>query len=371
VTAPLAVVSGAAGFIGWHTLCALQSLGADSVALARTDKWALPSDDKPKVYIHCAGVNRASDEEVSAGNLDAASRAVELLQSTGGWQTVVYVNSTQRDGDSVYGHAKVGAADVLATASESMGIRFVDLVVPGVFGEGGRPHYNSFVATFAHQLVAGQQPQVTDDRDVELIHVADLADRIIALAFGHDMSAGQVRVSGSQVRISQVSQLLAHQLHSYRQGILPALNQPFETAMFNTLRTCLFPDGYPLPLEIKADNRGHLIETLKADSGGQSFVSWTHPGITRGNHYHRRKFERFLVLSGTAEIQLRKLFTDQVHTFRVTGDAPAPVDMPTLHTHNITNVGDTELITAFWTNEIFDPERSDTYPLLVQRGAGA
>jgi UDP-2-acetamido-2,6-beta-L-arabino-hexul-4-ose reductase len=368
---PLVVVTGAAGFVGWHTLCALHSLGISAIPLGRNDRWLLPASDDPKVLVHCAGVNRASDVQISQGNLDAAQRTAALLQSTGGWQSVLYVNSTQVDGASVYGEAKGEAAAVLAKACEAQGVRFVNLVVPGVFGEGGRPNYNSFVATFAHAVALGETPQVKDDREVELIHVADLADKIIDLALGQSSQAGIVRVSGSMVSISAVANLLVNQMHTYRSGVLPALSQPFETAMFNTLRTCLFPHGYPLLLEAKSDNRGHLIEILKAESGGQSFVSWTHPGVTRGNHYHRRKFERFLVLSGTADIQLRKLFTDEVHAFRVGGESPAPIDMPTLHTHNITNVGDTELVTAFWTNEVFDPSRPDTYQLMVRREGGA
>ena len=372
VRLPVAVVSGAGGFVGWHVMCAFATLGHAVMGLQRHDTWAMAGeDDRPKVLIHCAGVNRAADAQVQAGNLEAASRAGELLRSTGNWRSVVYVNSTQAEGGSagsVYGNAKAHAGAALAATCSELGIRFIDLVVPGVFGEGGRPDYNSFVATFAHRVAAGEQPTVSNDREVELIHVAELADTIVHLAL-QDTPVGttsQARAFGASVRVSAVAELLTNQMRAYSSGVLPPLTDPFEVAMFNTLRMCMFPDEYPLALEVKADNRGHLIETMKAGSGGQSFVSWTHPGITRGNHYHRRKFERFLVLSGTAEIKLRRLFTDTVVTFTVTGDQPAPIDMPTLHTHNITNVGSTELITAFWTNEIFDPSAPDTYARMVE-----
>ncbi len=369
VRLPVAVVTGAGGFVGWHVMCAFATLGHAVMGLQRHDTWAMADeDDRPKVLIHCAGVNRAADVAIEVGNLDAAARANELLRSTAGWLSVVYVNSTQAEQGSVYGNAKAHAGAALAATCSELGIRFVDLVVPGVFGEGGRPDYNSFVATFAHRVAAGEQPIVSNDREVELIHVAELADTIVHFAL-QDTPVGttsQARAFGASVRISAVAELLTNQMRAYSSGVLPPLTDPFEVAMFNTLRMCMFPHGYPLALEVKADNRGHLIETMKAGSGGQSFVSWTHPGITRGNHYHRRKFERFLVLSGTAEIKLRRLFTDTVVTFTVTGDQPAPIDMPTLHTHNITNVGSTELITAFWTNEIFDPSAPDTYARMVE-----
>ena len=367
----LAVVTGAGGFIGWHVMCAFATLGHRVVGLGRERSyaWAVEASG-PKVLVHCAGVNRADDEsQITSGNLDAAERAAHLLRSVGGWDSVLYVNSTQSELGNPYGNAKNDAGNALAAACTELGIPFVNLVVPGVFGEHGRPNYNSFVATFAHQIAAGETPTVINDREVELIHVADLADRIVELALGAAPDGGAsttVRAHGLMVSISSVASLLQSQMHTYESGILPPLADPFEVAMFNTLRAAMFPHRYPFALEVKADNRGHLIETMKAGSGGQSFISWTHPGITRGNHYHRRKFERFLVLEGTAEIKLRRLFTDEVHTFTVTGGQPAPIDMPTLHTHNITNVGDTQLITAFWTNEIFDSARPDTYSRMVE-----
>jgi UDP-2-acetamido-2,6-beta-L-arabino-hexul-4-ose reductase len=363
---PVVIVTGSAGFIGWHTMCAFRSLGYDVIGLNRESTWRVdPSGEHQKILVHCAGVNRADETAILEGNRDAAERAVELIRQSSNWKHVLFVNSTQSEQHSPYGDAKSQSAHTLASNCRDLEIPFTNLIVPGVFGEFGRPNYNSFVATFAHQIVHGEKPTVVADNDVELIHSADLADQIVKLVSSNDSPNGPVRVVARKTSVGTVAELLVDLHRIYRSGVLPDLSNPFTTAMFNTLRSFMYPTCYPLALEPRSDNRGHLVETLKAQSGGQCFVSWTHPGITRGNHYHRRKFERFLVLEGEATIQIRRLLTDEVVTFTVSGKTPAPVDMPTLHTHNITNVGKSELITAFWTNEIFDPDKPDTYAELV------
>jgi UDP-2-acetamido-2,6-beta-L-arabino-hexul-4-ose reductase len=131
--------------------------------------------------------------------------------------------------------------------------------------------------------------------------------------------------------------------------------------LFNTYRSYLFPQEYPVGLDLKCDPRGELFEAVRGHSGGQTFMSFTRPGITRGNHYHRRKVERFLVVKGAARIRIRPMFRGVATEFLVSGATPVYIDMPTLHTHNITNVGDDDLLTLFWTNEIFDPSDPDTF----------
>jgi UDP-2-acetamido-2,6-beta-L-arabino-hexul-4-ose reductase len=147
----------------------------------------------------------------------------------------------------------------------------------------------------------------------------------------------------------------------YQTMVMPPLDSALDVRLFNTLRSYLFPAHYPVALTLHSDARGSLFEVVKSNSGGQVFMSTTHPGITRGNHFHTRKVERFLVASGEADIRLRKLFSDEVISFKVRGDAPSYVDIPTFYTHHITNTGQSELVTLFWTNEIFNPVDPDTF----------
>jgi UDP-2-acetamido-2,6-beta-L-arabino-hexul-4-ose reductase len=149
-------------------------------------------------------------------------------------------------------------------------------------------------------------------------------------------------------------------------GDVPAFADQLEVDLFNTYRAALFPAGYPIALTPRADQRGRLVETVRSHgNGGQTFVSTTVPGVTRGEHYHLTKIERFVVLSGQATISLRRLFTTEVLDFPVTGEDPVVIDMPTMWVHNITNTGDTELTTLFWTDTLFDPESPDTFPVPV------
>ena len=147
----------------------------------------------------------------------------------------------------------------------------------------------------------------------------------------------------------------------YTGGVIPKLDEAIDIQLFNTLRSMIPHEQRPVDLTLHTDERGSLFEAVKADGGGQAFLSSTKPGITRGNHFHTRKVERFLVLKGTAEIRIRRVLTDNVHTFNVDGRTPQAIDIPTLHTHNITNTGNEELQTLFWSNELYDPADPDTY----------
>jgi UDP-2-acetamido-2,6-beta-L-arabino-hexul-4-ose reductase len=167
--------------------------------------------------------------------------------------------------------------------------------------------------------------------------------------------------------VQSVFDTLHHQNALYAGGDVPELFTELDVDLFNTLRASLFPAHYPVGLTPRSDHRGSLVEVVRAHGGqGQTFVSTTRPGITRGEHFHLRKIERFVVLSGEARISLRRLLTDEVVTFDVGGDRPVIVDMPTMWVHNITNTGTTELTTLFWTHELFDPDAPDTFPEQVR-----
>ncbi|NCD19452.1 MAG: SDR family oxidoreductase [Actinobacteria bacterium] len=356
------VVTGAHGFLGWHTRVRARALTDHVVVPVAQVDWA----ELPRLLadadaiVHIAGVNRGPDEEVEAGNVRLAQDLVAALQSVGGAPVVVYSNSIQAGNDTPYGRGKERARQVLADYAGSVEAPFVDVVLPNVFGEHGRPDYNSFVATFAHRIADGVQAEVVD-REVELLHVQAAADALLA---GLDaITDGVVRPAGESTTVVTVKEAFERFYGVYRAGDIPVLASQFEVNLFNTLRAAMFPQTYPIPLLRRTDPRGSLVETVRCHGGqGQTFFSTTRPGITRGQHFHLRKVERFVVVAGTAQIKLRKVLTKETVTFKVSGDAPAIVDMPTVWAHNITNTGDTELLTMFWTNELFNPEDPDTHP---------
>lgn len=359
-------VTGAVGFLGWHLSCRLAATrGIDPVRIGRPEygdpvRLSTLLRDVDTV-IHVAGVNRAdSDDEVEAGNVALAESLGAALEDRP--VHVVYANSVQSDLDNAYGRGKRRAAEMLAGLPGT----FADVVLPNLFGEHGRPAYNSFVATFCDEIAAGRQPTVHEDRQVPLLHVQSAAEALIVAAERRDTHV--VRPDGEPHGVVEVLETLQrfHELYAVR-GDVPDLSTTFGRDLFNAYRSCLFPAGYPIRPPVHADARGDLVEAVRSHGGtGQAFVSTTVPGGLRGDHYHLHKVERFMVVRGEAEIALRRLYHDEVVRFRVSGERPAFVDMPTLWAHHIRNVGDSELVTVFWADQLLDREHPDQYPLKVE-----
>lgn len=354
-------LTGGFGFLGWHTACRLRALhGIEPVRLGR-EAFADPSTLRDilaavDTVIHVAGINRAAtDDEVERGNV----RLAEALAAALGERPVhvVYADSVQREHDNPYGRGKRAAAELLAELPGTL----ADVVLPNLFGEHGRPAYNSFVATFCHEIASGGRAQVTGDRLVPLLHAQHAAQALIDAAL--EPRDRFVEVEGEEHGVSEVLESLKgfHALYADR-GEIPDLSTPFAVDLFNTYRSYLFPRRFPIAPSVHRDPRGELFETARTHGGtGQSFVSTTRPGATRGDHYHLSKVERFFVVSGEAEISLRRLLHDDVVTFRLSGEQPSFVDMPTLWVHNIRNVGTGDLVTMFWADQLLDPENPDQY----------
>lgn len=360
------VVTGSAGFLGWHLRCRLQASGGDDVlALDRVGfadlEEAVADAD---AVVHVAGVNRATNhQEVVEGNLALARGVAAAVVRSGRAPRVVFANSVQAGNGTPYGEAKLRASHILAQAADAVGAPYVDVLLPNLFGEHGRPAYNSFVATFCHQVVAGEQP-VVQDRDVELLHAQDAA------AVLQEALAGPTRVErpeGAVTRVSDVLAMLRHFDDRYVHGEVPDVTSRLGRRLFSTYRTVAFEQRGPFSLDPRRDDRGCLVETVRAHGrGGQSFLSLTVPGALRGGHFHLEKLERFVVVRGRARIRLRRLFADEVHEYDVTGDEPVAIDMPAMWAHDLMNVGDDELVTSFWTDAVFDPAAPDTYPEAVE-----
>lgn len=358
-------ITGADGLLGWHLRALLRVQAEHDVRLATRATFADATRlaafvEGVDAVVHCAGMNRGAETEVEAINIALAEALVAACERSATKPRLVFSNSAHIERDTCYGRGKRAASARLRAWADRTGIPFADLVLPHVFGEFGKPFYNSVVSTFCYQLARGEEPRVITDGDLELVHAQDVAARCLAAATaGED---GVFRVPGAHIKVSVLLERLGSMTKSYSAQIMPDLRSPLDLRLFNTLRSYMFPDRYPVFLDLHSDNRGTLFEALRGHSGGQVFLSTTRPGFSRGNHFHTRKVERFLVLAGEAEIRLRKLFSEEVKVFRVSGDRPSYVDMPTFHTHSITNVGSSELATLFWSNEIFDLADHDTFP---------
>ncbi|MGC4820227.1 NAD-dependent epimerase/dehydratase family protein [Micromonospora sp. DT63] len=359
-------VTGAGGFLGWHVRVLLRALDwPEPVVLTRADLTD-PDVVAAKVagvdrVLHLAGVNRGEPADVAAGNVHLAAQLAEGLKRCANPPArVVYANSVQAGNGTPYGDAKATAARVLAAT----GIEVDDVLLPNLYGEHGRPYYNSAVATFCRVLAEGGRPEVHADRELSLVHVTDAAARLIGVPTGGSWDPAMPPV---RIGVQALASLLTGMAATYRTGEFPSLVGRHDVRLFNTYRSHCFPAHYPLALPRRADARGELVETVKAHGGaGQTFCSTTRPGITRGEHFHLAKVERFVVLRGSAEISLRRVDDTEVLRFPVSGDEPVLVDMPTMWAHKLVNTGSDDLVTMFWTNELFDPDRPDTWPEPVE-----
>jgi UDP-2-acetamido-2,6-beta-L-arabino-hexul-4-ose reductase len=358
------LLTGATGFLGWHTRLRLDAQDAHGVTVVTRDNWTDLSDlvSTADAVIHLAGVNRGDADELEEGNARLADDVALAVRDAGHRVRVVYANSIQHGNGTPYGTGKSRAAAALS-GLRSDGHTVVDVRLPNIFGEHGRPRYNSFVATFVDAVVNGQTPEVTD-RTVELLHAQAAAQVLIE---GLTTDAERLDPRGDEVGVREVLDLLLDFDASYATGEFPDLSSPFRVALFNTYRAALFPARYPIPLRPNTDARGTFVETVRSRGGeGQSSFSTTVPGVTRGEHYHLAKIERFAVVQGRASISLRRMFHDEVVEFQVSGSSPCAIDMPVGWAHNITNTGDDVLITQFWSHELFRPHAPDTFAHAVR-----
>ena len=372
------MITGSDGLIGWHLRVFLYTQANASYGSAlpvpmevigcdrsqfNDDDYLASAVEKADVVVHLAGMNRGDENEIAKVNVDLADRLIEFMKKSNSAPQVIYSSSTHADGDSKYGISKRTAGEHLAQWASESGGKFCNLVLPHVFGEHGKPFYNSVVSTFAYQLATGEKPRIDNDGQLCLLHCQDVAAEIwdrITTGF-----SGEARPAGTSVKVSEMLQRLERLTTRYNEGAIPNLDDPLDHRLFNTWRSYLPHEARCKDLTLHADDRGDLFEAIRVDGEGQVFLSTTHPGVTRGDHFHTKKVERFLVIAGRAKIRLRKVMDDEVFTYEVSGDHPQAIDIPTLHAHNITNVGDEPLVTLFWAGEHFDVENSDTCCLAV------
>ena len=316
------------------------------------------------VIVHLAAMNRHPDPEVVYHqNIELVQKMADSLKRTSSKAHVLFSSSSQEERDNLYGKSKKEGRSLLADWARNSGGIFSGLIIPNVFGPFGLPHYNSFIATFCHQLSHGEQPSIDIDGEVKLIYVAELVKEILDQIQNAKTEELYTVPFTTSIKVSEVLSKLEYYKKLYFEGgEVPQLGTNFDYQLFNTFR-CYFDIAthYPVKLIQNIDPRGAFVEVIRLGIGGQCSFSTTVPGITRGNHFHTRKIERFTVIKGKALIQLRKIDSEEILDFYLDGNEPAYVDMPIWYTHNIKNIGDEELLTLFWINEAYNSEDPDTY----------
>tara|TARA_R110001592_G_scaffold336889_1_gene622637 strand:- start:5 stop:1051 length:1047 start_codon:yes stop_codon:yes gene_type:complete len=298
------------------------------------------------LLIHCAGVNRG--ENIYNKNVKLAIDLVDSLQNNNIKIDIKYTSSTQVDNNTPYGKAKQYSSNILEKYCSQSSTKFESYEIPNIFGPFGKPNYNSFINTFCYNLV----------NNIDITH----NNNLVTLCYVYDVIKSMdsnVNFNTITISVSDIYYKLKDFHNDYSQGIIPNLINKFDKDLFNTYRSFV---SSLFEFEKHSDDRGHLVELVKGKgSETQVFYSTTKPGITRGDHFHFGKVERFCVLTGKAKISIRKIGSTKKVDYIIDGEDNKVIDMPIMHTHNITNISNNNLVCVFWVNEIFNPKDMDTY----------
>lgn len=376
------LVTGARGFVGRNLVSQLRNIRDGKIknhVLSGTDLEILEYDvdtDPSLLDDYCrqadfvfnlAGVNRPKDQaEFMKGNFGFASTLLDTLKKHGNACPVMISSSTQAALDNPYGESKRAGEELMFAYARETGAKVLVYRFPNVFGKWCRPNYNSAVATFCHNIAHGLPIQVNDPNVVmHLVYIDDVVEELIGALGGQEHRQGdycEVPVVHT-VTLGRIVELLYSFKESRNTLGVPDLGDAFTKKLYSTYLSYLPEDAFGYPLKMNVDARGSFTEIIRTPDRGQFSVNISKPRITKGNHWHHTKNEKFLVVSGKGVIRFRDMNDPdgKVLEYFVSGDKLEVIDIPTGYTHNIENLGDTDMVTFMWCNECFDPERPDTY----------
>ncbi len=317
---------------------------------------------------HLAGVNRPQDpEDFKTGNTDLTRAVCDGIVASGRKIPVLYTSSSQAELDNAYGLSKLGAEQALVDLAAEHGVQVHIFRLPNVFGKWARPNYNSAVATFCNNIARHQPIQINNpDAAITLVYIDDVIAQFIAVMDGK--LSGNPFITVEPVYGTTVG-ALSTQLTAFRDSretlLTEAVGTGLTRALYSTYLSYVPPERFTYEVPKYGDTRGVFVEMLKTRDSGQFSYFTAHPGITRGGHYHHSKTEKFLVIKGDACFRFRHIVSGEFYELFTTGEKPEVVETVPGWTHDITNVGNDEMIVMLWANEIFDRDHPDTYALPV------
>lgn len=366
------LITGASGFIGKNLVAELQNRGGSEIMefdlatpLEKLKEFTAECD----FVFHLAGVNRPQDpKEFMRGNYELTSTLLSLLEEHHNTAPVMMASSIQAELENLYGKSKKAGEDLLLRYSRKVETKVLVYRFPNVFGKWCRPNYNSVIATFCHDI-AQSLPICVNDPNTELmlVYIDDVVGELIRALDGKENRDGNYCTVPTfyRVKLGKIAALIQSFRDSRENLSLPDLSDAFTKKLYSTYLSYLPQDEFSYPLKMHTDPRGSFTEFIRTPDRGQFSVNISHPGIIKGQHWHHTKNEKFLVVSGKGLIQFRKIGTEEILNYHVSGEKLEVVDIPTGYTHNIMNEGDTDLVTLMWANEPFDPAHPDTYALKV------
>lgn len=362
------LVTGAKGFIGRNLTAELRNQKYPDILGYHSDSDTALLDEYCKdadFVFHLAGINRPENEsEYMEGNYGFTSTLLETLKKHRNTCPVVFSSSVQAAQDNSYGKSKKAGEELLLTYRKETGADVYIYRFSNVFGKWCRPNYNSAVATFCHNIASGLPIKVNDpDTIINLAYIDDVVEELIRCLNGSpNKTGGYCAVPVVYpVRLGEIAALIQSFNEARETLQVPDVSDGFAKKLYSTYVSYLPQDQYRYPLKMNADCRGSFTEFIKTPERGQISVNISKPGVTKGNHWHHTKCEKFLAVSGKGMIRLRKMETDEIAEYSVSGEKLEVVDIPPGSVHSIENLGDTDLVMLMWVNEVFDPAKPDTY----------
>ncbi|MDB8542315.1 NAD-dependent epimerase/dehydratase family protein [Turicibacter sanguinis] len=365
------LVTGAKGFIGRNLVMTLkqnQNLEVIEIDVQNTVEELKEATLASEFIFHLAGINRPKDEkEFFKGNTGLTETIIEVLAQNNKKTPILITSSIQADLDNAYGQSKKAAEEALKQYTEHTGANTYIYRLPNVFGKWCRPNYNSAVATFCHKIARNEEIWINDRSiSLNLVYIDDVVRCFIETMQNQPQTCDYLEVTPVHpVTLGEIVDLLTFFKKSRITRQIPKLDSPLEKKLYSTYLSYLSEDEFSYPLHMNVDQRGSFTEFIKTPDRGQVSVNISKPGITKGNHWHHTKNEKFLVVSGNGVIRFRKVETEEVIEYFVSGEKLEVVDIPVGYTHNIENLGTTDMVTIMWCNECFDPQNPDTIFLEV------
>jgi len=365
------LVTGADGFIGKNLVVHLEERNFEVFRFVRSSNLDFLEDcvSRTDAIIHLAGENRPKDPiAFETTNVGLTNVLCDLVSKYSKNIPIIFSSSIQAELDNPYGLSKLEAEKKLINLSENLEINLAIYRLPGVFGKWCKPNYNSVVATFCHNIASGLPIKINDSTSkLRLTYVDDVVDSFVNFLSSPNSSTGPYCDIDNEYEISLGD--LADQIRSFKNVeeslVIDDVGTGFTRALYSTYITYLTVSEFSYEVPKYGDERGDFVEMLKTKSSGQFSYFTAHPGVTRGGHYHHTKTEKFLVVRGEAKFKFKNIVTQEQHELIVSGDKPEVVDTVPGWSHDITNIGETELVVMLWANEIFDRDRPDTYAMIL------
>lgn len=367
-------ITGSRGFIGSNLVQALgriKDINIFQYDMGFSNSSLEEGVNKAEIIFHLAGANRPERiEEYEEGNVGITRYLLEHVDRAGKKPVIVFTSSIQAELDNPYGISKRRTEKLLSEWSEKRNAGVIIYRLPNVFGKWCRPNYNSAVATFCYNLARGLDINITDpERILRLVYIDDVVEEFIRqLNVEHNSGCYYLEVKPVfEVKITDLVRIIKDFKESRKTLRLPDFSDPFIKRLYATYISYLPENEFIYQVPVRSDKRGELAELVKSLPFGQIFISRTRPGEIRGNHYHDTKVEKFIVIEGEALLKFRHVLKKEVIEYRISGDEFKVIDIPPGYTHSIKNIGNSDLIVLFWADEIFDPDRADTYHLEVEQ----